>query len=413
MSKPSSPISENPTSQELLERMQGAKLFSRNNEEVSGLSEKMLELVHLPDRFNKHFADRGWIAHESLNVDLAKKAIGLADTGKLDEAEQLLMNYYDEGALDFIVQRCKHADAFRPRWELAQAAKADYLQGRFYSAVPLILILIDGFVNDIEQTGFFAEKTDLTAWDSIAAHNSGLTKLAEIFNRSRKKTTSEQLSLPYRHGILHGRDLGYANKMVAAKGWAALAAIAEWALHLRDGKKHPKPQAAIPSLNEMLCKLQEIEECKKNTAAWKPREISVGITIPESGIPTDYADGSPEQALACLFNFWKEKNYGKMALLLCDFSWRVSIKRAGEIRANFGPVEFDGFKILEVKDDVPAITIIRAVVNYAKHGRQTETEISLRLSYQSENGEPRVYPFEKASWVILEAGFNKMVYGRA
>lgn len=381
-------------------------------EQVSGLSQKTLEIVHLPDRFNHHFGDRGWIAHESLNVCLAKQAISLADAGKLDEAEQLLINYYDEGTLNFIIQRCKQSDAFRARWELAQAVKADYLESRFYSAVPLILILIDGFVNDIEQTGFFAEKTDLTAWDSIAAHSSGLTKLAETFNRSRKKTTTESLSLPYRHGILHGRDLGYANKMVAAKAWAALAAIADWASDLRAGKKQPEPQAAPPSLDELLRKLQEIEQCKKNTTAWKPREISVGATIPESGAPTDYAVGSPEQALACLFCYWKAKNYGKMALLLCDFSWLASIKRAGEVRENFGLVEFNGFKILGVKDDATAVTIIRVVVNYSKHGKQKEIEISLRLFYQNENGEPRGYPSEKASWVILEAGFNEIIFSR-
>ena len=183
------------------------------------------------------------------------------------------MDHFDEETLKFIIQRCKQSDAFHPRWYLAQAAKADYLEGRYYSAVPLVLILIDGFVNDIEQTGFFTDRTDLTAWDSIAAHSSGLTKLAAIFNHSRTKTTTEPLSLPYRHGILHGRDLGYANKVVAAKAWAALAAIADWASDLRSGKKQPKPQAAPPSLDELLLKLQDIERCKKNTAAWKPREI--------------------------------------------------------------------------------------------------------------------------------------------
>lgn len=38
--------------------------------------------------------------------------------------------------------------------------------------------------------------------------------------RSRNKTTTEDLTLPLRHGILHGRDLGYSNQMVAAKCWA-------------------------------------------------------------------------------------------------------------------------------------------------------------------------------------------------
>jgi hypothetical protein len=45
-----------------------------------------------------------------------------------------------------------------------------------------------------------------------------------------------------------------------------------------------------------------------------------------------------------------------------------------------------------------------------KYGKQKEIEISLRLYYQNENGEPRSYPFEQASWAILEAGFNEVIY---
>jgi hypothetical protein len=429
MSGSSLQISHNPTLQKLLKMAESAEtlsfLFSlsaelgikpeemgRTLEQISELSQQTREYVCLADRFNSHFADQGWIAHGLLDVDLAKRTINLADAGKFDEAEQLLVDHYDEATLNFIIQRCNLSDAFRPRWELAQVAKADYLERRYYSAVPLLLMLIDGFVNEIQCTGFFTPRTDLTAWDSIAGHSAGLAKLSALFGRKRTETTTEPLTIPYRHGILHGWDLGYANKMVAAKAWSCLAALADWASDLRTGKKQLKAQAAPPSWDEILVHLQEIEQCNKNTVAWKPREIIVGKTIPESGAPSDYPDGSPEQALASLFHYWQAKNYGKMASLLCDFGGHVSSARtrAGEIRENFGPVECNAFKILEVKDGVQAVTIIRVLVNYMKYGKQKEIEISLRLYYQNENGEPRSYPFEQASWAILEAGFNEVIY---
>jgi len=43
-------------------------------------------------------------------------------------------------------------------------ALEEYENGRYYACVPLLLMIIDGIVNDIsKETGFFAEKTDLTS----------------------------------------------------------------------------------------------------------------------------------------------------------------------------------------------------------------------------------------------------------
>lgn len=53
--------------------------------------------------------------------------------------------------------------------------------------------------------------------DSIAAHETGLKALARIMGRGRNRTNEEIISVPYRNGILHGRDLAFDNKVVAAK----------------------------------------------------------------------------------------------------------------------------------------------------------------------------------------------------
>ncbi len=60
------------------------------------LAEKAKELVTLPDRFNNLFAERGWIMYEMMAVPVAQSAVALAELGNLNEAEQLLTNYYEE-----------------------------------------------------------------------------------------------------------------------------------------------------------------------------------------------------------------------------------------------------------------------------------------------------------------------------
>lgn len=70
----------------------------------------------------------------------------------------------------------------------------------------------------------------MTAWDSIAAHETGLQTIASLFSESRNKTNDEVITLPYRNGILHGRELAFDNKLVAAKVWATLFAIKDWSV---------------------------------------------------------------------------------------------------------------------------------------------------------------------------------------
>lgn len=126
-------IAANPSLQELADSAEKAKAiglfcdlakkaglnspsFDEVLEAAPGLSEKMDELVKLPDAFNFHFADRGWIAHESMNVELAKSAVEAAQLGDVKKGEAMLISHYDAKTIDFVIFRCKWIDAFqRPR----------------------------------------------------------------------------------------------------------------------------------------------------------------------------------------------------------------------------------------------------------------------------------------------------------
>lgn len=244
MADPAPRIKDNPSHAELVESSTGMAALARvvgflekfgikNNalseamKRVPGIVEQTKGLINLPDRFNDHFCARGWIAYESLNVDLMQRAVALADDGSIAGAEEHLVAHYTPENMRFMLLRLYNIEQFRPRSELTEKVLDDYVSERYHAVIPVLLTIIDGFVNDIEQTGFFAACTDLTAWDSIAAHSTGLSALCDVFTTSRMKTTDEEITLPYRHGILHGRDLGYGNKIVAAKTWAALFAVAD------------------------------------------------------------------------------------------------------------------------------------------------------------------------------------------
>ncbi len=166
----------------------------------------------------KPFLKQFGIEGDKIDLEMAK-----AESGDIDGAETDLVNYYDDEKVGWNIKNMKRVDAFSARWHLAQKARIDYREARYHACVPVVLALLDGIINEAHERGrgsklgFFAENANLEAWNSISGHSKGLKALAGVFNKGRYKTTSDQITITYRNGILHGVDLGYDNKMVAAK----------------------------------------------------------------------------------------------------------------------------------------------------------------------------------------------------
>lgn len=272
-------IINNPTSADLLQQMQAfetleslykafpfaRKLFPKLENAFAELSEikKQAEILRIPDRFNECFASLGWIAYESMNLEVMKKAISVYESLGFQAAEDFLAESYDEECLKWGILRFNGNREFRRRIRLAELAKADYLAGRYHACIPLLLSMLDGLVNDVSKhVGFFAESADMTAWDCIAAHESGLQFLSSLMTKGRNKTNEDPISIPYRHGILHGRELAFDNKTVAAKCWATLFAARDWAVAVSEGKKSPKPKEE-PLGPSFLSRLRKTDE-KRN-----------------------------------------------------------------------------------------------------------------------------------------------------
>ena len=182
-----------------------APIFS----EIEGIQKEMIKLANLPDKFNDIFSSIGWIMSESMSTTVAEAAIQLAESGNIEEAEAVIVDYYKAETVQLHLQRMKVVRAFLPRMRLAEKALIDYKEERYHAVIPLVILLLDGMVNDVNKTmgiqkGFHAEGVNLEAWDSIAGHSTGLTCLRNIFCKSRRETNTDTITVPYRHGIMHG-----------------------------------------------------------------------------------------------------------------------------------------------------------------------------------------------------------------
>ena len=80
-------ISDNTSYAELLNQIKGIKLVLNllpvgNTElrhKLSDIEKQINDIRFTPDRFNQYYSELGWIAYESMNSDLMRNAVRLAE----------------------------------------------------------------------------------------------------------------------------------------------------------------------------------------------------------------------------------------------------------------------------------------------------------------------------------------------
>ena len=246
---------------------------------------------------------------------------------------------------------------------LAKLALVDYREERYHACIPVVLALLDGMVNELGNLGFFSKDVDLTAWDSMAASDSGLNELQQLLFKQRAKTRTEAIDVPYRNGIHHGMDLGYDTRIVAAKCWVALFAAADWAHKIERGERDAPPPEPEPTLWDALAKVRRNQEERTLLEAWIPR-ANIDLAKP--------TEGSPEAALSEFLEAWKSRNYGAMAKRLGVRDDRPMNMRAGEVRSQYEDLVLNEFTIQTVRDTAASVS----------KGRSTRCRHSVRPGFR-------------------------------
>lgn len=373
---------------------------------------KQAKILLVPDQFNEAFSDIGWIAYESMNLDAMTSAIEIKKQEGLAAAELFLADYYNEETLKWAIMRFNGHPEFRRRIRLIELAKDDYLAGRFHACVPLLLALIDGLVNDVtKHVGFFAEGSDMTAWDSIAAHETGLTALAKIMRLGRNKTNSDPISIPFRNGILHGRELAFDNQIVAAKCWAALFAVRDWVSVLSKGKAEPRVKEK-ESWKELVQQITKTSKLRKALEKWKPRQASDLSYLPHSNQPASSLPAeTPERAVAEFLDNWCKSRFGLMADVLLEFTGTPRGKKAGRAKQDFGRTIPHSYSIVGVTDEAAAISQVDAELFIQGSEGLIAIRVSVRTVYNDAENHPAMRSCKGGNWRIVQNSLSKVIYG--
>jgi hypothetical protein len=199
-------------------------------EQLAGLPAQWARCEAVDDTASA-LASIGWPFFEMTPMDEAERAADLVRAGRLEEADDLLVESWNDGdalALRFSVQEVgklyhlpglERQPADRPdighqRALLIRQAWDCHVAGQYAAAITLTLAQFDGITRDIADQLFFSRqrnstepRADLTDEITLAGHPEALLAMARMM--TEPCNTTEVSGRLLRHGIMHGRELGY------------------------------------------------------------------------------------------------------------------------------------------------------------------------------------------------------------
>ena len=375
--------------------------------QLRDLEKQLDNMISQAAAFNERFSPYGWCAYDSMSFALIESANAAFEKSGIEAAEQVLINYYTNDVSKVVHWIKNSSDAFLVRSNLLERFFEDHFAGRYYASVPLALIIVDGAVNDFTKSkGFFAEGTSVDAWDCLVGCSDGLSKLKGIFNQNRTKTNTERITLPYRNGILHGRDLNYANEYVSCKCVALMFAIADW-MKMKNSEptRKEKYEKSLnpPPIRESLSHLAENKKIREEISSWRKRSVTVGEDIPASGKAEDYTEYPYIVKIVEMLDAWKSRNYGKLSIYLQRmFPSSLSAgKRAGECRKIFENRILNCFEIIEVEERACALSKVVVRVSFTTDKEPKEATLTFGCVYESNSDRVGVPWRNNGNWMLM------------
>jgi hypothetical protein len=380
------------------------KLLGISPDSISKLQQSAQELkdqasiLTLPDEFNEEFANQGWIATGALSPDVMRKAFVYSRSGNGEAAEAEILSWFTEDNIRlFAITRGKRFNKAGERYHQMVEALALYKEKRYISAVPLILIVCDGLASDVLGTSPFEKDADLSCFDSITGHPTSLPTLIKLVTKGVRKSSNDALSLPLRHGILHGRSVNYASKAVCCKAWLMLIALVDWACDKADEQARLDRHAAEQSetLLGSLSKLRKMQEDRRKIDAWRP-------VVLEAPFDQPFEPGSPAEAFQRFFSGWKAKNYGMMAAHAVNLTGKSRGAMAGELRQNCEFIELLEFNLVKIIQN----NYFRADATLDVRGKTLKGSVKGRINAMAvcylPNGDPAMPTNNGGTWCVQQ-----------
>lgn len=359
---------------------------------AEAMESELARITGIVELFYKTLGSRHWVFSDSLSLD---RIAAILNNNGPEEAETALITYLKEPhVLDKQINRLNRFPDMRPRLDLLEKAQADYLHGRYYSSVLVVVSVMDGFVNDFnkaERKGLHARTPQEMETDNcVAAIFAGLPSVQSVFTKSVRKRIDEPLFEVERNALMHGMTTNFNNDIIASKAWCMLFAVADWAKSNEE-----KTNVAQDSFNFIGAIKQHRELAQKNRRTnelldeWEQHEVDLDN-------PTE-PDLEVFNSINGYCMAWKNKNYGQLADFLPNMTCKSRGAMAGEARGTYDMHPIAEFKVLSITRPAAAI----AVVDIELKSSERDWVAEIRLARQNETNEPAA-EWEHGNWKVMQ-----------
>ena len=178
----------------------------------------------------------GWAYGSFSSVHLYDSAVDRVRSGDPEGGEQLLEDGWNKGNR-LSVQLLRLGQISVPtdvrkrvgdrRTHLVRLALEDHQAGRFHASVPVVIAQTEGIVRDVFGTSPYTADGG-PADEVTAVGHPEARALFDAGRRPRGRThVGDDPPFPSRHGVVHGRSLGYDTRRNSTKVFVALFAVIE------------------------------------------------------------------------------------------------------------------------------------------------------------------------------------------
>ncbi len=337
----------------------------RGMREVKALEDKLDRQTSVIDGFYSLLGDRGWVFSDALSVEQMQLIVEKNNDPSI--AEKDLISYLKEGkAIDVALNKLNRYEDMRPRLPLLRKASKDYLEGRYYSVVLVLIAVMDGFVNDFDKTvrrGLHARSPEeMHAEDCVAAMWAGLPAVQRTFVKSFHAREDAEVYSVFRHGMMHGMVTNFDNEVVASKAWCMLFGVCDWADSIAlDKEKERERQGKEPLRTSMKRhgeSSKKLVEDEKRLGQWSSRPVDLSNPLAE--------DRELVNACANYFGYWQKGNYGRLAGCLANPAKKPIGKMAGEAREAYSSCAIDQYKIESIERSAAAVADVHVSLKSKK-----------------------------------------------
>lgn len=363
-------------------------------------------------KFAARFGPRGWTIFDRLSVEAVRVAVGESDDDLADQG--LVAHHLDADVLSFLAYRF-NTGRFEAWHDIYERAVERLLAQDYLSAVPLLLIMIDGICTTKTGKHPFSGGADAPVFDTETTGPGGLSDGLAILGATRRKLDTNPIDSPYRHGILHGLNPNFGNALVAAKTANLLQTMVDYFDRREDEEariaKAAKDQRQ-PSWSELAATMSATEDAKRRIEAWKARPTVSGQSLAELGEPHSLEAGSPEAAAVTYLDAIVARNFGTLAQMTIDYPLRSIGYRAGRHREELGDLKLTSWSITGMRDEAPAISEVDVVMEGILNDSLWSGTQVMRLIYNNEKFEVRVRGAPDGRWTVMP-NFLPTLWGTA